>query len=476
MERRMTSHERVVLWVAILASFVAFLDGSIVNVALPAIASDLGGGLALQQWVLDGYLLTLGSLILVAGALSDAYGRVRVLRTGLLLFGAASLLCAMAPSGPVLVVARLLQGAAAALLVPSSLALITSTFKEEPRARAIGLWTGWTGTAFIVGPLLGGVLVDTIGWRWVFGINVVPIAATMALLARLHDPARGTGGAHVDIPGALLAALGLAGTVFALIMQGTLGWNSPLVLVPFVAGLVCLAGFIWWQARAKHPMMPLGLFRIRNFGVGNLATASIYAGLSLGMFIIPIFLQEVAGFSALAAGLATLPLTIMSLSFSALFGTLAGKHGPRLFMALGPLLAGCGFLLMLTSREPLDYWWQILPGVVLFGLGLSVTVAPLTAAVLGSIAADRSGIGSAINNAVARVAGLVSVAATGTIVGATLDYASFHRVLLVTAALLFAGSAISAIGIRNLPLPAPPVAPEAAAACHDRNVNGGTKP
>lgn len=472
----MTSHERVVLWVAILASFVAFLDGSIVNVALPAIAEDLGGGLVIQQWVLDGYLLTLGSLILVAGSLSDMYGRVRVLRAGLVLFGVASLLCAVAPSGPVLVAARLIQGAAAALLVPSSLALITSSFAAEPRARAIGLWTGWTGTAFIVGPVLGGVLVDTIGWRWVFGINVVPIAATMLLLARLHHPARGTAKAHVDFPGALLAALGLAGTVYALIMQGTLGWNSPQVFAPFTAGLACLAGFIWWQARAKAPMMPLGMLRIRNFGVGNLATASIYAGLSLGLFIIPIFLQEVAAFSALASGLATIPLTIMSLGFSTLFGTLAGKHGPRLFMGLGPFLGGCGFLLMLTSRDPLDYWWQILPGVVVFGLGLSITVAPLTAAVLGSIAADRSGIGSAINNAVARVSGLVSVAATGTIVGAVLDYDSFHRVLLVTAVLLFAGAAISAIGIRNLPTPAPPVAPQDAAACHDRNVNGGTKP
>ncbi|MFJ6416158.1 MFS transporter [Paeniglutamicibacter sp. NPDC091659] len=472
----MTSHERVVLWVAILSSFVAFLDGSIVNVALPAIAADLGGGLATQQWVLDGYLLTLGSLILVAGALSDIYGRVHVLRTGLVLFGLASLLCAVAPTGPVLVAARLLQGAEGALLVPSSLALITSTFQEEPRARDIGLWTGWTGTAFIVGPVLGGVLVDTIGWRWVFGINVVPIAATMLLLAGLHDPARGSATTHVDIPGALLAALGLAGTVYALIMQGTLGWGSSLVLAPFAAGLACLAGFIWWQARATHPMMPLGLFRIRNFGVGNLATAAVYAGLSLGLFIIPIFLQEVAAFSALAAGLATIPLTIMSLSFSTLFGTLAGKHGPRLFMGLGPLLGGCGFLLMLTSRDPLDYWWQVLPGVVLFGLGLSITVAPLTAAVLGSIAADRSGIGSAINNAVARVAGLVAVAAMGTIVGTTLDYDSFHRVLLVTAVLLYAGAAISAIGIRNPPVPAPAVAPEAAAACHDRNVNGGPRP
>lgn len=472
----MTSKERVVLWVAILASFVAFLDGSIVNVALPAIARDLGGGLAVQQWVIDGYLLTLGSLILVAGALSDMYGRVRVLRVGLVLFGAASLLCAVAPSGEVLVVARLFQGAAAALLVPSSLAMITSTFADAPRARAIGLWTGWTGTAFIAGPVLGGVLVDTIGWRWVFGINVLPIAATMLLLGQLHDQRRQVHGTRVDVPGAVLAAIGLAGTVFALIMQDGMGWENPLVFIPFIVGLVCLAGFIWWESRAAKPMMPLGLFRIRNFGIGNLATAAIYAGISLGLFIVPIFLQEVAGYPAVAAGFATIPLTIMSLSLSTLFGTLAGKYGPRWFMAAGPFLGGCGFLLMLSSTQPLDYWWQLLPGVVAFGLGLAVTVAPLTAAVLGSIDAASSGIGSAINNAVSRIAGLVTIASTGAIVGGTLGYASFHRVLLVSAALMMAGAVISALGIRNPDGPAAAIAPEAAAACHDKAANGSLTP
>ena len=464
------------LWVAILSSFVAFLDGSIVNVALPAIAHSLGGGIVTQQWVLDGYLLTLGSLILVAGALSDSYGRVRVLRTGLILFGAASLLCAAAPDGQVLIVARMIQGAAAALLVPSSLALITSTFNDAPRARAIGLWTGWTGTAFIVGPVLGGVLVDAVSWRLVFGINVLPIAATLALLGRLHDPERVAARTPIDLLGAVLAAFGLAGPVFALIVQDSLGWASPLVFAPFAGGLVCLAVFIWWESRARHPMMPLALFRVRNFGVGNLATAGIYAGISLGLFMLPVFLQEVAGMSAVAAGLATIPLTIMSLSFATLFGTLAGKYGPHLFMAIGPFLGALGFLWMLAARAPLNYWWQILPGVVLFGLGLSITVAPLTAAVLGSIDPTQSGIGSAINNAVSRVAGLLAIASAGAIVGGTLDYGSFHRVMLVTAALLFAGAVVSAVGIRNLPRTAPPVPAEAAAACHDRLVTGGTSP
>ncbi|GAA5227282.1 MFS transporter [Paeniglutamicibacter antarcticus] len=471
----MSNHERTVLWVAILASFVAFLDGSIVNVALPAIAKDLGGGIITQQWVFDGYLLTLGSLIMVAGSLSDIFGRVRILRTGLVLFGVASLLCAVAPNGGILISARLLQGASAALLVPSSLALITSSFKEAPRARAIGQWTAWTGTAFVAGPLLGGFLVDAVSWRLVFAINVLPIAATLVLLARLHDPARTESRTPIDFPGAVLAALGLAGTVFALIVQDGPGWGNPVVYLPFAAGLACLGAFIWHQARTPHPMMPLHLFRERNFGIGNLSTAAFYAGISLGTFIIPIFLQEAAAFTAFAAGMATIPLTLMSLALSALFGPLSGKYGPRLFMSAGPVLAGAGFLLMLSVSDPLDYWWQVLPGVVLFGIGLAVTVAPLTAAVLGGVDPAQSGIGSAINNAVSRVAGLLAIAAVGLIAGPVLDTAAFHRVVLVAALLMIAAGIVSAFGISNtkhaesLPVPA-----EATAACHDRIVPAGT--
>ncbi|MDO5745785.1 MAG: MFS transporter [Micrococcaceae bacterium] len=471
----MSGHERTVLWVAILASFVAFLDGSIVNVALPAIAKDLGGGITTQQWVFDGYLLTLGSLIMVAGSLSDIFGRVRILRTGLILFGVASLLCAVAPNGGVLIAARLLQGASAALLVPSSLALITSSFEEGPRARAIGQWTAWTGTAFVAGPLLGGFLVDTVSWRLVFAINVVPIAATLVLLARLHDPAGPESRTPIDFPGAVLAALGLAGTVFALIIQDGPGWGNPIVYLPFAAGLACLGAFIWHQSKTPHPMMPLHLFRERNFGIGNLSTVAFYAGISLGTFIIPIFLQESADFTAFAAGMATIPLTLMSLALSALFGTLSGKYGPRLFMSVGPVIAGSGFLLMLSVSNPLDYWWQVLPGVVLFGIGLAVTVAPLTAAVLGAVDPAQSGIGSAINNAVSRVAGLLAIASVGLITGPVLDTSAFHRVVLVAALLMIAAGIVSAFGISNtkhagsLPIP-----PEATAACHDRIVPAGT--
>ncbi|EMY35048.1 arabinose efflux permease family protein [Arthrobacter crystallopoietes BAB-32] len=464
---------RPVLWAAILASFVAFLDGAIVNVALPAMSDEFGGGLALQQWVVDAYLLTLGALILLAGSLSDGFGRVRILRLGLLLFGAASLACALASSGAVLVAARAVQGVGGALLVPSSLALIMSAYSGPAQGRAIGTWTGWTGTSAIAGPLLGGVLVDMFSWRWIFGINVLPIAATLVLLSRLKDPPPARRRPPVDLAGAVLAAAGLAGTVFGLIEQQRLGWTHPAVLGCLVLGLACLVAFLWWEGRTPYPMMPLELFRSRNFGIGNIATAFIYAALSLGMLMVVLFLQQVAGFSATQAGLATLPVAVLMLLFSASFGGLAGKFGPRVFMAAGPVLLGAGYLLMLAARTPVDFWLQLLPGLVVCGLGLAITVAPLTAGILSAVRPEESGIGSAINNAVSRVAGLIAVAFAAVVTGGTLDDGGFHRVLLVVALLAVAGGLISAWGIRNVPAPAgPPVetpgraAPETIASEH----------
>jgi EmrB/QacA subfamily drug resistance transporter len=450
----MTPSQRRILVVAILSSFVAFLDGSIINVALPAISRELGGGLALQQWVVDGYLLSLGALILVAGSLSDTFGRVRVLRAGLIWFGITSLACGLAPTGVVLVIARLLQGVAAALLVPSSLALITSRFSGVAQGKAIGAWTGWTGVAGIAGPVVGGLLVDSSSWRLVFFINVIPIAVTLFLLRRVEEPARPAAGARVDVLGACLAVLGLGGPVFALIEQGRFGWGSPVVYLPMAVGLLAFAAFLWWEARAPQPMMPLGLFRERNFAVGNLATVGIYAALNLGFFIFALYLQEVGGFSATLAGFAGIPATVMMILFATLFGTLAGRYGPRLFMTVGPFVAGGGFLLLLTAVPPVDFWLHVLPGIVLVGLGLSITVAPLTSAVLGSIHPGQAGIGSAINNAVARVAGLVAIAMTGTIVGSTLDVAGYQRAMVVVAALMFIGGVVSWLGIRT-PTPAP---------------------
>lgn len=450
----MTSRQRTVLMVSVLASFVAFLDGTIIGVALPAITRELGGGLPLQQWIVDGYLLTLGALILVAGSLSDTFGRVRVLRAGLIWFGITSLACAFAPMGVALVIARILQGAAAALLVPSSLALITSSFEGAAQGKAIGMWTGWTGIAGIVGPLLGGVLVDTVSWRLVFAINVLPIVVTLVFLARIDEPARTEPTTRIDVVGACLAAIGLGGPVFALIEFGRLGVDNPAVYLPFFIGLIAFAAFIRWEARTKQPMMPLGLFRVRNFGYGNLATVGVYGGLSLGFLVLTLYLQEIAGYTATVAGLAGVPATVMLLLLASFFGALAGRHGPRIFMTIGPIVTGIGFLLLITAVPPVDIWLQVVPGVGLIGLGLSITVAPLTAAVLGSIHPGQAGIGSAINNAVSRVAGLVTVALAGTIVGGALSVEGFQRVMVVTAVLMFAGGLISFIGIRT---PAPRV-------------------
>lgn len=438
----------MVLAISILASFVAFLDGSVVNVALPAISRDLGGGLVTQQWVVDAYLLTLGALILLAGSLSDLFGRTRIMAAGLIWFGAASLLCALAPDSALLVAARALQGIGGALLVPSSLALIVSTFSGDAQGKAIGRWTAWTGVSYIIGPLLGGFLVDTLSWRFIFVINVAPILLCLWLLTQLRQPHEATH-ATVDIAGAILCTAGLGATVFALIEQPRFGWDSAGTLGPLATGCALLATFIYYEHRQRTPMLPLSLFRIRNFLNGNIATVGIYSGLSIATFLVVIFLQQVGSYSAFAAGLALLPVTILMFLLSPRFGAMAGRYGPRLFMTAGPLIAGTGFLLMLRVGVPVRYWTELLPGVLLFGLGLSVTVAPLTAAVLGDIDAGRAGIASAVNNAVARVAGLVAIAAIGVIAGPSITLGGFRKGITLTAALIVAGGVVSAIGIRG---------------------------
>ncbi len=457
----MTRTQRLVLAIAVLASFVAFLDGSVINVALPAISEELGGGISTQQWVVDAYLITLGSLILLAGSLSDVFGRILVLRAGLIGFAVASILCAVAPTAEFLIVSRGLQGIAGALLVPSSLALILSTFRDAAQAKAIGTWTAWTSAAFIAGPILGGLFVDFLSWRWVFGINILPIAVTIWLLVMLGKKDERQRGVRIDYLGAVLGVIGLAGPVFALIEQANFGWDSPAIYLPFWLGLASLAGFIWRQRVATDPMMPLGLFRVRNFAWGNLATVAIYGALSLGGFVLAVFLQQTAGYSATLAGAAFLPVTVISILLSSFVGSLAGRWGPRWFMTVGPILGGVGFLLTLGVDESANYLTQVLPGVVVFGLGLTITVAPLTSAILGSISEKQAGIGSAVNNAISRIAGLVAIALVGVIVGSTLDVGGYQRGAAVTAALLILGGILSAIGIRNprvsaAPADAPP--------------------
>jgi len=372
-----------------------------------------------------------------------------VLRTGLIGFGAASLLCALAPTAEILIIARGVQGVAGALLVPSSLAIILSNFRGPAQAKAIGQWTGFTSAAFILGPLLGGLFVDLATWRLVFAINMLPIVITLYLLSVLKQKDERQSGVVIDYPGAVLGVLGLGLPVFALIEQGNYGWGSPIISLTMALGIVAFIAFLWRERAAKQPMVPLALFTVRNFAWGNLTTTFVYGAISLGGFLLVVFLQQVAGYPATLAGLATLPVTIISILLSSRIGALASRCGPRVFMTVGPLIAAVGFILYAFAGAHPYYWTQILPGVILFGFGMTITVAPLTSAILGAIDERQAGIGSAINNAVSRVAGLVAIAFVGLIVGPQLGVAGFQRGMLVTAVLLVLGGVTSCIGIRN---------------------------
>jgi EmrB/QacA subfamily drug resistance transporter len=406
--------KRIVLLASILGSGIVFLDGTIVNVALPAIRRSLHGDLAQQQWIVEAYLLTLSSLLLIGGSLGDLFGRKRVFELGTAAFGGFSLLCALAPTGGVLIAARAVQGIAGALLVPSTLALIMDYFSDHERAAAIGTWTAWTGIATVVGPLGGGALIQLASWRWVFAVNVVPVVITLALLRTLPTDKRSPG--HVDVTGALLAALGLAGPTFALIEQPHYGWGSPRVVVPLLAGLALLVLFVLVERREREPMLPLSLFSSRNFSVGNLTTLTLYAGLNVATFFLVLFIQQVGGYTALQAGMSLLPITVIVFLLSRRFGALADRIGPRAFMAGGPIVAAGGLLLLMRVNAGADYLTTVFPGIIVFGLGLAATVAPLTATVLGSVDQRHSGVASGVNNMIARVAGLLAIAALGAVI------------------------------------------------------------
>ena len=357
--------------------------------------------------------------------------------------------------------------------------MINSRLSGAEQSRAIGTWTAWTGTAFVIGPLLGGVLVDALNWRWIFGVNIVPLAVTLYLTTKLsRDEFAAERPAQIDVTGAVLNAVGLTGTVYALIEQQRLGFSHPAVVASLAVGIACLLAFPWWERRSPHPMMPLHIFAARNFAVGNLATVFVYAAVSLGTLIVTLFLQETAGLSASQAGLATLPIPVLSFFLARRFGTLAGLHGPRRYMAVGPLVAAVGYLLMMTARDPFNFWTQMLPGLVVFGLGLSITVSPLTAAILAAVEPAQSGIGSAINNAVSRIAGLIAVAFTGVIISlgersdgiasGAIDFAGFRQGALVVAGLFGVAGIISAIGIRDEQYDYQRVSSETVAGCRDR--------
>lgn len=446
----MTKKQRLVLIIAILASFISIMDGFIINVALPAISRDLQGGLTLQQWVVDAYMITLGALMLIAGSLSDLFGRKRVLQAGLAIFLITSLLCAAAPNGQLLVFFRALQGVGGALIVPSSLALIIANFSGPAQGKAIGSWTGWTGIAALVAPFLGGLIVDNLTWPVIFLVNVPPLLFTMWALHKLDVGTETRDKVPLDFRGAVSGAVGLGSTVYALIEQAHYGWSHPLIYGSLSLGIISLLYFIRYEQRAKHPMLPMGLFRARNFSVGNAATVLIYAGLAVSGFLITIFVQQYGGYSALAAGLTGVPVTIILFMLASKFGGWAAKYGPRWFMGFGPIVSAAGFLLMLSVDETVNYWTQLLPGMLLFGLGLAATVAPLTSAVLGCISPKQAGIGSAINNAIARIAGLLAIAGVGLVTGAgTLSLQGFKRGVVFMAVLLAGGGIISIIGIQN---------------------------
>ena len=420
--------KRMVLVACILGTTVVTVDSTAINVALPAIAEDLGGGLAGQQWVANAYLLTLSSLLLIGGSLGDVIGERRVFFAGVAGFGVTSLLCALAPTIELLVAARALQGVSGALLTPAALAVIVRTFSEAERGQAVGAWTAWGGIGTVLGPVVGGQLVDSASWRWIFLINLPLVLGTLFIVSRaVPADAPRQPGARLDLAGAALCALGLAGITFGLIEQPMRGFGDPLVAGALIGGVALFATFIVYERHSSHPMLPLALFKRRNFAAGNIETFAMYGGLSIVFFMMVLFLQGVAGFSALAAGSAGIPVTLVMFLLAARFGRLADRYGPRWFMGSGPLVSAVGLALMLRIDADVDYWTDLFPALLVFALGLSIVVAPLTATVLSDADENNAGIASAVNNAIARVAGLVAIAAIGALVagqyGSRLDEA-----------------------------------------------------
>ncbi|MGH3796240.1 MAG: MFS transporter [Pseudonocardiaceae bacterium] len=459
-----TSAGRWVLLSTIGGSGMAMLDATVVNIALPEIGRSLGADFETLQWIVNGYTLTLAALILLAGALGDRFGRRRVFLIGVVWFAVASLLCGLAPTAQVLVTARALQGIGGALLTPGSLAIISSSFVAQDRAKAVGAWSGLGGVAGAIGPFAGGWLV-AIDWRAVFLVNLPVAAFVLVVTLRQVPESRDTEAPPgLDVSGAVLAAAGLAGLTYALTRLGEHGADTA-VLVTGTAGVVALLTFVLVERRSTHPLVPLELFANRGFTVTNMVTLLVYAGLAVVFFLLVLQLQIVAGFAPLAAGTALLPITGLMLLLSARAGELAERIGPRLPMTVGPLVAATGFLL--TSRIGLgaSYLVDVLPAVVVLGLGLSLTVAPLTATVLGSADPRHAGTASGVNNAIARTGGLLAVAVVPVAAGlsgtgytnpATFD-TGFHHAMLIGAGLLTLGGLLSAVLLRE---PRPRRAPQ----------------
>ena len=457
---------------AVLGSGVAFLDGTVVNVALPTIGRELDAGLTGQQWVLDGYLLTLSALLLSGGAAGDRYGRRRVFVAGLVVFTAASLACGMAPTIGWLIGARLVQGVGAAALVPGSLALIDAGITEDDRGRAVGIWAGMSGVATALGPFIGGWLVDAASWRWVFFLNV-PLAAAVLWIAARHLPESRSPAAprRPDILGTAAITVGLAGVIYALIEAPSRGWTLGTVAAA-VIGTAALVAFPLIERRVRSPLLPPQLFRSRQFTGANLTTLAVYTAVGGALFLLALQLQESLHYSALAAGLATMPTTVIMLIGSPWAGAFAQRTGPRLPMTVGPLIAAVGVALMARIVPGASYVGAVLPAVVVFGVGLAITVAPLTAAVLSAVSDAYAGIASGVNNAIARVAGLIAVAVLPLAAGIRAGPGQplgpgFSLAMLITAAMCVIGGITAWLTIRTGADVAPQVLPGINHACQD---------
>ena len=460
--RLASARGRLILLATVLGSGMAFLDGTVVNIALPRIGEELDADLAGLQWTVNAYALTLAGLLLIGGSVGDHLGRRRIFVLGVVWFAVASLLCAVAPSIETLIAARAVQGVGAALLTPGSLALLEASFHPDDRGTAIGAWSGLAGVSTAFGPFLGGWLVEAVSWRLIFLINL-PLAAVVVWAARAipesSDPeARGQ---PLDWTGAVLSAFGLAGITYALTEGPGAGWDDPLILATGIGGVGMLAGFVWVEARGRHPLVPLGLFRIRDFSVANAMTFVVYGALGGALFLLPIQLQTVAGFSPLQAGSALIPMTIVMLLLSTYAGRLSARIGPRIPMGVGPIVAGAGLALLTRVGEGASYATDVLPAVLVFALGMSLTVAPLSVTVLGAAGADKAGVASAVNNAVARVASLLAIAVIPVVAGISGDdYRvpdvfddGFRTGTLLCAAMCILGGLIVLVALRD---PAPP--------------------
>ncbi|MDP9075727.1 MAG: MFS transporter [Actinomycetota bacterium] len=452
-----TAAGRWVLFTTIVGSGIAMLDGTVVNVALPAIGRDLGASVAGLQWVITGYLITLSALILLGGSLGDLFGRRRVYVVGVIWFSVASLLSGVSVNLGMLIAARALQGIGGALLVPGSLALIEASFAPEDRSRAIGAWSGLGGIATAIGPFVGGYLVSAVSWRLIFLLNLPLAAAVLFAVRHVPESTDPTTDRHVDLLGAGLGMVGLASGTYALIEGPSHGTSLTVVLAAAVIGVAGLVGFVLVERSSAHPMLPVDIFRSRQFTAANLVTFAVYAALGGALFLLAVDLQQVLHYSPVSAGASLFPITVIMLLLSARAGALAQRIGPRLPMSAGPVVVAIGLLLMLRISPGSRYVPDVLPAVIVFGLGLAATVAPLTSTVLAAADERHAGVASGVNNAVARTASLVAVAVLPALAGLSgEDYRNpakfsvgFHTALIISAGVTLAGAAIAAIGIRN---------------------------